>query len=92
MSKRQGMIETSTYGTEFCAIRTAVEEVQAIHVVLNSTVSDSLLKKKHVAIAYHKTREAAASRMIHPIKVALGENFAGLLTKALTGKIFWRLY
>eukprot|EP00957_Ditylum_brightwellii_P190537 14503596-Ditylum_brightwellii.AAC.1 len=61
-------------------------------VVLNSTVSDSLLKKKHVAIAYHKTREAAASRTIHPIKVASANTFADLLTKALTGKLFWRLY
>eukprot|EP00957_Ditylum_brightwellii_P168345 12814821-Ditylum_brightwellii.AAC.1 len=29
MSNYQGMVETSTYGTEFCAMKTAVEEVQA---------------------------------------------------------------
>eukprot|EP00957_Ditylum_brightwellii_P201618 15326421-Ditylum_brightwellii.AAC.1 len=52
MSKRQGAIDTSTYSAEFCAMRTAVEEVQAM-----STVLDSLLRKKHVEIAYHKTRE-----------------------------------
>ena len=91
LSKRQGAIETSTYGAEFCAMRTAVEEVQSIRymlrclgvkvtfaslicgdnsaVISNCTVSASLLKKKHVAIAYHKTRESAAAGAVHPIKV-----------------------
>ena len=93
MSKRQGAIETSTYGAEFCAMRTAVEEVQSVRymlrclgvkvdtaslicgdnkgVVQNCTISDSLLKKKHVAIAYHKTRESAAAGIVHPIKRSL---------------------
>ena len=114
LSKRQGAIETSTYGAEFCAMRTAVEEVQSIRymlrclgvkvkhaslvcgdnkgVIQNSTISDSLLKKKNVAIAYHKTREAAAAGIIHPIKVDGKNNFADLLTKAVTGKVFWTLY
>ena len=52
----------------------------------------SLLKKKHVAIAYHKTREAAAAGICHPIKIDTKCNFADLLTKALTGKSFWNLY
>ena len=32
--KRQGAIATSTYGAEFCAMRTAVEEVQAVRYML----------------------------------------------------------
>jgi hypothetical protein len=114
MSKRQGAIATSTYGAEFCAMRTAVEEVQAVRymlrclgvkvkhstlicgdnkgVILNCTMSDSLLKKKHVAIAYHKTREAAAAGIVHPIKIMSKHNFADILTKAVTGKTFWALY
>ena len=113
MSKRQGAIETSTYGAEFCAMRTAVEEVQSVRymlrclgvkvkhaslvcgdnkgVVQNCTIPESLLKKKHVAIAYHKTRESAAAGIIHPIKVMSINNFADILTKALGGKVFWRL-
>ena len=113
LSKRQGAIETSTYGAEFCAMRTAVEEIQAVRymmrclgakvstaslvcgdnlgVIQNCTLSDSLLKKKHVAIAYHKTREAAAAGMIHPMKVSSKNNFADLLTKALGGPVFWSL-
>eukprot|EP00957_Ditylum_brightwellii_P141040 10745201-Ditylum_brightwellii.AAC.1 len=66
----------STYGAEFCATRTAVEEVQAIQYMLRC-----LGVKKHVAIAYHKTREAASSRTIHPIKMASANNLADLLTK-----------
>eukprot|EP00957_Ditylum_brightwellii_P147855 11259140-Ditylum_brightwellii.AAC.1 len=91
MSKRQGAIETSTYSAEFCAMRTAVEEVQAIRymlrclgvkvktstlisgnnrsVILSSTVLGSLLRKKHVAIAYHKTRESVAAGITHPVKI-----------------------
>jgi len=34
MSKRQGAIETSTRGAEFCAMRTAVEEVQFVRYIL----------------------------------------------------------
>ena len=61
-------------------------------VILNCTMSDSLLKKKHVAIAYHKTREAAAAGIVHPIKIMSKHNFADILTKAVTGKTFWALY
>ena len=114
LSKRQGAIATSTYGAEFCAMRTAVEEVQAVRymlrcfgvrvkhatlicgdnkgVIQNCSLPDSLLKKKHVAIAYHKTREAAASGMIHPIKTRSEHNFADILTKAVSSKTFWSLY
>ena len=113
LSKRQGAIETSTYGAEFCAMRTAVEEVQSIRymlrclgvkvavaslicgdnlgVIQNCTVSDSLLKKKHVAIAYHKSRESAAAGIVHPIKVASKNNFADILTKAMSGPAFWSI-
>ena len=114
MSKRQGAIATSTYGAEFCAMRSAVEEVQAVRymlrclgvkvkhatlicgdnkgVIQNCTIPDSLLKKKHVAIAYHMTREAAAAGICHPIKTKSEHNFADILTKAVTGKVFWSLY
>eukprot|EP00957_Ditylum_brightwellii_P073477 5583540-Ditylum_brightwellii.AAC.1 len=65
MSKRQGVTETSTYSAEFCAMRTSVKKVPVI-----STVLDSLLKKKHMAIVYHKTWEAVKASIIHPVKVA----------------------
>ena len=76
-SKRQGSIETSTYGAEFNAMRTTTEEVLSIRymlrclgvqvtrptavigdnaaVIINATIPESLLNKKHVAISYHKT-------------------------------------
>ena len=114
MSKRQRAIATSTYGAEFCAMRTAVEEVQAVRymlhclgvrvkhatlicgdnkgVIQNSTLPESLLKKKHVAIPYHKTREAATAGIVQPIKILSEHNFADILTKAVTGKTFWALY
>ena len=34
------------------------------------------LKKKHVAISYHKTRKAAASDTVHPIKTDITINYA----------------
>eukprot|EP00557_Chaetoceros_sp_GSL56_P014026 CAMPEP_0176478512 /NCGR_PEP_ID=MMETSP0200_2-20121128/1227_1 /TAXON_ID=947934 /ORGANISM="Chaetoceros sp., Strain GSL56" /LENGTH=1865 /DNA_ID=CAMNT_0017874457 /DNA_START=317 /DNA_END=5915 /DNA_ORIENTATION=+ len=109
-SKRQGAIETSTYGAEFIAMKTAVEEVVAVRymlrclgvnvthpsrilgdnrsVIINATVHSSLLKKKHVAIAYHLTRETTAARIVHPIKTKSEWNFADILTKALSRKPF----
>jgi hypothetical protein len=110
MSKRQGAIETSTYGAEFCAMKTAVEELIAIRymlrclgvkvehasyvcgdnmgVIQNATLKGSVLKKKHVAIAYHKTREAAAAGIAHPIKIDGQDNFSDCLTKGQTQKAF----
>ena len=109
-SKRQGAIETSTYGAEFCAMKNAVEELIALRymlrclgvkvehaslicgdnmgVIQNATISESLLKKKHVAISYHKTREAAAAGIAHPIKTGGADNYADVLTKPQTLKCF----
>ena len=114
MSKSRGAISTSTYGAEFCAMSTAVEEVQSVRYMLrclgvkvkhaslicgdnkgvihNVEIPYSLLKKKHVSIAYHMTREAAASGICHPIKINSEHNFADILTKAFSGKMFWTLY
>ncbi len=49
-----------------------------------------MLKKKHVAISFHKVREAAACGIVHPVKIADGRyNFADVLTKAqTTNKVF----
>ena len=52
-------------------------------VIQNATIKDSLLKKKHVAISYHKVREAVAAGVIVPIKIASADNFSDCLTKAL---------
>jgi hypothetical protein len=57
-------------------------------VVQNVTMKDSLLKKKHVAISYHKVREAAAAGIVHPMKIDTKDNISDLLTKSLTQKIF----
>ena len=112
-SKRQGAIETSTYGAEFCAMKNAVEELIALRymlrclgvtvkhaslvcgdnmgVVQNATISESLLKKKHVAMSHHKTREAAAAGIAHPIEVGGDDNFADVLTEAQVLKCFCTL-
>lgn len=108
MSKQQGAIESSTYGAEFTAMKTAVEEVMAVRymlqclgikvtrpanilgdnrsVIINASVSSSLLKKKHIAIAYHLTREATAAGIVHPLKTKGDWNFADVCTKAQTRK------
>jgi hypothetical protein len=112
-SKRQGAIETSTSGAEFCAMRTAVEEIFSIRymmrslgikvevssvlfsenlgVLQNATMKESLLKKKHVAISYHKVREAAVYRIVHPMKIDGKYNFAYVCTKAQTNLVFHEL-
>ena len=60
-------------------------------VIQNSTIKESLLKKKHVAISYHKVREAAASGIVHPTKIDGKYNYADVCTKAQTNVIFHTL-
>ena len=57
-------------------------------VVQNSTVKDSLLKKQHVAISYHKVRETAAAGIAHPIKTPGSNNCADVLTKSQVFSVF----
>jgi hypothetical protein len=112
-SKRQGAVETSTYGAEFFAMRTGTEETIAVRYMLRclgvkvefasymfgdnlgvvqiATIKDSLLKKKHVAISYHRVREAAAAGIVHPMKIDSKDNYADLLTKSLPEKVFCAL-
>ena len=60
-------------------------------VVQNATMKDSLLKKKHVAISYHKLREAAACGIVHPMKIDGKYNFVDVCTKAQTTIVFHTL-
>ena len=79
-SKRQNTVETSTFGSEFIALRIATEMIEGLRyklrmfgvpidgpanvfgdnqsVINNATIPESPLKKKHVAICYHRVREA----------------------------------
>ena len=49
----------------------------------NTSIKDILLKKKHVAVSYHKVSEAVASGIIVPIKIASADNFVDCLMKSL---------
>ncbi len=106
-SKAQTTVETSTFGSEFIAMKIAVELLEALHyklrmfgipidgasnvfcdnksVVTNSTVPESMLKKKHNAIAYHRMRESVASGAMRIAYVQSKSNNANLLTKPLPG-------
>jgi hypothetical protein len=54
-------------------------------VVHNTTRPDSVLKKKHNSISYHKIRESVAAGIIEVFKIPSSENTADLLTKPLSG-------
>jgi hypothetical protein len=104
-SKRQNTVESSTFGSEFIAMKTAVEQVEGFRYKLrmmgvpldgetsvfcdneavfkNTTVPESTLKKKHNAIAYHRTREAQAAKTVRIAWENGATNLADLLTKLL---------
>ena len=106
-SKRQNTVETSSFGSEFVAMKTAVEQVEAMRYKLrmmgvpvdgptnvfcdnesvfkNATRTESTLKKKHNAIAYHRTREAIAAGIIRVAWEDGRFNIADVLTKLLAG-------
>jgi hypothetical protein len=106
-SERQNTVETSTFGFEYCAMKTAIDMIEGHRnklrmmgvpligatavfcdnqsVVKNSTAPESVLKKRHNAIEYHRAYEAQAAGIV---KVAWenGEmNVADLLTKLMPG-------
>ena len=104
-SKRQNTIESSTFGSEFVALRIATELIISLRYKLrmfgipidghsnvfcdneavykNVSHSDSLLKKKHNSICYHKVREAVAAGILLVYKENSETNLADILTKAL---------
>ncbi len=106
-SKRQNTVETSTFGSEFVALKTAVEMIEGLRyklrmmgipldgptsvfcdnesVVKNSTRPESTLKKRHNAIAYHRSREAQAADIVRIAFIDGKDNIADLFTKLLPG-------
>ena len=52
-------------------------------VINNASVPELPLKKKHVAICYHRVREACASGLIRIAKEDTKTNLADLFTKTL---------
>ena len=103
-SKRQNTVETSTYGSEFVAMKQSVEMIKALKyklrmfgieimdtkifgdnraVILNSSVPESTLKKKHHSVNYNYVREAIAAGIALIFKVDTGSNLSDLFTKLL---------
>ena len=48
---------------------------------MSSTNPDFELKKKHVAISFHKLRECTAAKIVNLIKVCKTDNRSDILTK-----------
>ena len=57
-------------------------------VVLNTTVPSSVLKKKHLAVGYHRVREAIACGILRFAHIRSENNIADVLTKPLTNVKF----
>ena len=106
-SKRQTGIETSTFGSEYMAMKQCCEYLRGLRyklrtmgipvdlpclilgdnksVLANSTIPDSVLKKKSNSIAYHFVREGSARDEWRIAYISTDENIADMLTKPLYG-------
>lgn len=104
-SKRQNTVESSTFSSEFVALKTACELTISMRYKLrmmgvpiegparifcdneavykNASMADSVLRKKHNSIAYHRVRECVAAGICYIIKEETGSNLADILTKSL---------
>ena len=60
-------------------------------VVLNTTMPNSVLKKKHNACAYHRVREAIAAGIVKFSHIRSEMNYADILTKSLSSNDFHTL-
>jgi hypothetical protein len=58
----------------FCDNETAIR---------NSTIPESMLKKKHNSIAYHRVREAVAADILRIGYIPSSDNLADMFTKPL---------
>ena len=105
MSKKQAGIETSSFGSEFTAMKQCTEYIRGLRyklrmmgipvdaptyifgdnqsVLNNTTLPDSILKKKSQSICYHFVREGVARNEWRTTYVNTHENPADLLTKPL---------
>ena len=105
MTKKQTAVETSSFGSEFMAMKHCTEYLRGQRyklrimgipvnnpvflygdnqsVLWNTSVPDSMLKKKSNSIAYHFVREGAAKDEWRTSYVKTTLNPADLFTKAL---------
>ena len=60
-------------------------------VVLNTTVPSSVLKKKHLALGYHRVREAIAAKVLEFAHIESTKNIADVCTKPLGVEAFHNL-
>ncbi len=110
-SKKQSTVETATYGSEFIAGRTCVEQAMDLRttfrylgVPINSTSymfgdndsminssrrTDAKLHKRHVALSFHRVREAVASGMIVLSHIGSKLNPSDILSKFWTHTAVW---
>ena len=104
-SKRQNNVESSTFGSEFIALRSALDLVEGLiyklrmlgipvsgpvrvfcdndAVVRSGSFPEVVLKRKTLSIAFHRIREAVASRKILLYYEKSKSNIADLFTKLL---------
>ena len=59
-------------------------------IIHNSTLPNSILKKKHVAISYYKTRKCATAGILYPLKTKGNRNFLDIIAKVTTEKVFYQ--
>ena len=104
-SKRQNTVEASTFGSEFQAMKNAIELIESLRYKLrmfgvpidgstnifcdneavykNTSLPESVLKKKHHSITYHRCREAVAAETVRVAKEGTKTNLSDLFTKLL---------
>jgi len=112
-SKKQNSIESSSFGSEFTAMKVGVELSEGLRyklrmmgvpldgpthvkadnmsVIKNSSLPESVLKKKSNSICYHYVRERAAAGVIVVSYEPTESNLADMLTKIQPGPVRQRL-
>ena len=110
-SKKQATVETATYGSEFVAARTCVEQIIDLRntlrylgipveergymfgdnksVVDSSSKPHSKLHKRHTALAFHRVREAIASKYVVFNHISGIDNPADILSKHWSYRFVW---
>ncbi len=111
-SKKQNTVETSTYGSEFVAARTATEQIMELRTTLrymgiplgksymfgdnksvvdSSSIPEGKLTKRHMALSYHRVREAISAKVFRFVYIKGTRNPADLCSKHWGYNVAWPL-
>jgi hypothetical protein len=104
-SKKQATVETATFGSEFIAARTTIDQIVDLRTTLHylgipireksyvfgdNSTPHAKLHKRHNTLSFHHVREAVASKYVTIFHLSGEYNPADILSKHWAYALVWQ--